>query len=99
MPAGPEKEEPFALLEGPRWKRLERAAWVMELRRWPVPPPAAPLGGFSEDMSRSLPCRVRCLLIPSASRNDESVDRRREMRRLVRFACVSGLNRRRVVVW
>lgn len=24
-------------LEGPRWKRFERAAWVMELRRWAMP--------------------------------------------------------------
>lgn len=34
---GPENE-PFPL-EGPRWKRLDNAAWVMEPRRWATPGP------------------------------------------------------------
>lgn len=48
-----EKGGPLGLAEGPRWKRLERAAWVMELRRLPVPqPPPGPEGAvLSEDMS------------------------------------------------
>lgn len=40
---------PLGLEEGPRWKRLERAAWVMELRR--LPPPPGPDGEvLSEDI-------------------------------------------------
>lgn len=36
---------PFELLDGPRWKRLERAAWVIELRRG-----FTPLEELSEDI-------------------------------------------------
>lgn len=39
--------------DGPRWKRLERAAWVMELRRWAggtAALPPRPLGELSEDI-------------------------------------------------
>lgn len=39
-------------LEGPRWKRLERAAWVMELRRW-----AVLVLGVLSDMLRAARCR------------------------------------------
>lgn len=40
----PGKGGPVVLFGGPRWNRLERAAWVMELRRLrglasPLPPP------------------------------------------------------------
>lgn len=42
-------------LEGPRWKRLERAAWVMELRRW-----ATPALGALSDMPKGGRCVERC---------------------------------------
>lgn len=43
LPLG--KGGPADAFEGPREKRLDKAAWVIELRRWPVP---GPLGEVSD---------------------------------------------------
>lgn len=43
LPLG--KGGPAGAFEGPRENRLDKAAWVIELRRWPVP---GPLGDVSD---------------------------------------------------
>lgn len=42
-----EKGGPLEPLDGPRWNRLDKAAWVIELRRWPEPGP----GPFVSDIA------------------------------------------------
>lgn len=47
----PAKGGPLELVGGPRWKRFERAAWVMELRRWRgASPPLEPFWDPSADI-------------------------------------------------